>query len=114
MQLQSDFFYLEDVWYGVVEMFPLLRVEVLQLSSVLVLTLISRVSPQVELGFGLNSVQTLESLKVQPEQSLVCPTHRLYTRDGQPDSSLKVKPKHLDHPPGGGLQYSKNSNNFFP
>lgn len=46
--------YLEDVWYGVVKMFPLLRVEVLQLSSVLVLTLIGHVSAQVELGFGLN------------------------------------------------------------
>lgn len=46
--------YLEDVWYRIVEMFPLLRIEVLQLGSVLVLTLIRHVSPQVELGFGLN------------------------------------------------------------
>lgn len=46
--------YLEDVRYSVVEMFPLFCVEVLQLCSVLVLTLISHVSPQVVLGFGLN------------------------------------------------------------
>lgn len=48
-------FYLEDVRYGVIEMFPLLSVEVLELSGVLVLTLISRVRAQVMLGFGLNN-----------------------------------------------------------
>lgn len=35
--------YLEDVWDGVVEMLPLLAVEVLQLGGVLVLALVGHV-----------------------------------------------------------------------
>lgn len=46
--------YLEDVRDGVVEMFPLLCVEVLQLGGVLVLALVGRVRPGVELVFGLS------------------------------------------------------------
>lgn len=44
--------------YGVVEMFPLLCVEVLELSGVLVLALVGHVSPQVELRLGLDKTQT--------------------------------------------------------
>lgn len=46
--------YLEDVRDGVVEMFPLLCVEVLQLRGVLVLALVGRVRPGVELVLGLD------------------------------------------------------------
>lgn len=46
--------YLEDVRDGVVEVFPLLRVEVLQLRGVLVLALVGRVRPGVELVLGLD------------------------------------------------------------
>lgn len=45
--------YLEDVWDGVVEMLPLLAVEVLQLRSVLVLALVGQVRPRVKVVFGL-------------------------------------------------------------
>lgn len=46
--------YLEDVRDGVVEMFPLLCVEVLQLRGVLVLALVGRVRPGVQLVLGLD------------------------------------------------------------
>lgn len=45
--------YLEDVWDGVVEMLPLLAVEVLQLGGVLVLALVGHVRPRVEVVFCL-------------------------------------------------------------
>lgn len=46
--------YLEDVRDGVVEMLPLLCVEALQLRGVLVLALVRRVRPGVELVLGLD------------------------------------------------------------
>lgn len=46
--------YLEYVWYGVIIVFPLLSVKVLELGGIFVFTLICHVSPHVELGFGLN------------------------------------------------------------
>lgn len=45
--------YLEDVRDGVVEMLPLLSVEVLQLGSVLVLALVGHVRPGVKVVFSL-------------------------------------------------------------
>lgn len=49
--------YLEDVWDGVVEMLPLLGVEVLQLGGVLVLALVDHVRPRVKVVFGLKRIQ---------------------------------------------------------
>lgn len=49
--------YLEDVWDGVVEMLPLLSVEVLQLGGVLVLALVDQVRPRVKVVFGLKEIQ---------------------------------------------------------
>lgn len=54
----SPWSHLEDVRDGVVEMLPLLRVEVLQLGGVLVLALVSCVRPGVELVLGLNGAVT--------------------------------------------------------
>lgn len=49
--------YLEDVWDGVVEMLPLLSVEVLQLGGVLVLALVDQVRPRVKVVLGLKKIQ---------------------------------------------------------
>lgn len=62
----SGLVYLEDVRYRVVEMFPLLPVEVLELGGVLVLTLVGHVSPQVELRLGLNGDIHTNTVSSQP------------------------------------------------
>lgn len=64
--------YLQDVWDGVVEMFPLLCVEVLQLRGVLVLTLVSRVRPGVELVLGLNRTAASEQPQMRKAQAQWC------------------------------------------
>lgn len=74
--------YLEDVRDGVVEMFPLLCVEVLQLRGVLVLALVGRVRPGVELVLGLD---------------IFCPKVQLLCR--KPSTKRRFQPGQQDRTP---------------
>lgn len=52
--------YLEDLWDGHIEVLPLLCVEVLQLSSILVLALVCHVGSHIQLGLGLEKRTSFE------------------------------------------------------